>query len=68
MWLMWGDFLLRDCGDDGLTVRGIIIDKGCVANLKPVTILDCLRSSDRPMGTSVRMLHNKVGYVNLEDG
>lgn len=66
---MLGDFLLRDCGDDGLIVRGIIIDKGYVANLKPVTILDwCHRSSDRPMGTSVRMLHNKVGYVNLEDG
>lgn len=63
--LIWWDFLLHDCGDDGVTVWGIIIDKGCVANLKPVAKLDWHhRSSDRPTWTFyVRMLHNKV--VNL---
>lgn len=38
-----------------------------VANLKPIANLDCChRSSDRSMSmSSVRTLHNKVGYVEL---
>lgn len=37
---MWGDFHLRDYRDDGVTVTGLIIDKGYGTNSKPVAKLD----------------------------